>query len=185
MRLPAFKLSRFDVPSVLAVCRAALFAGFATEALPCDSGPLRSCVAGLFLGNVPLPLRLTSAWSIRPPSVVGPGVLRSRQRSWDFNPFAALILPCRVKRRSPSFRSRLPFDERPPRCFLFEGSAAIYVSIHQLRRSTDHGRSFRLPGLALRQAENADPGSIAPSLLPWDFPVSGLRTPDSARHGIS
>jgi hypothetical protein len=115
----------------------------------------------------------------------GPGANSDATTLLGFLPFAALILPDRVKHCFHRFRPRLPLNERPPRCFLFEGSAAIYVrSSPDSKRSTDHGHSFRLPGCALRQAEDADPGSIAPSLLPWDSPVSGIRTPESARDGI-
>jgi hypothetical protein len=55
---------------------------------------------------------------------------RIRQRSWDFSPFAALILP-QGEVMFPPLPARLPLNEHPPRCFLFEGSAAVYVLFSQ------------------------------------------------------
>ena len=153
--------------------------------VPCDRGPLWSCAAGLFLGNVPLPLAADTG-------LVDPTAFRCWSRR-DFGsdnapgilPFAAFILPDRVKRRFQPFRPRLPLNERPPRCFLFEGSAAIYV-----RCSPDwSGRPIMDVHFGFRDMPCGKPKTLilVQSRLCCCLgflPVSGLRTPESARHGI-
>jgi hypothetical protein len=99
--------SRFDVRSVPAVLGATPLRQRLTSFALTTVDRNRSCVTGLFLGGVPLsiPHGIGLVGPVGGSSCEG-RCLRVRQRSWDFKPFAALILSYRAKTGSP--RSSVP-----------------------------------------------------------------------------
>lgn len=126
-------------------------------------------------------LRRTSVWSFRPPSIFwsrryfgsdnAPGISALR----SFNPaigrsnvpIASDPACRRMNVHLDAFCSR---DRPPSMCLICQSSGRPIKDVH-----------FGFRDSPYRQAGDADPGSIAYPLLPWDFPVSGLRTPESVR----
>jgi len=159
-----------------------LFVGNRFQASPTTAGHLRSCAAGLFLGVVPLPLWQIPVWLIRPP----PFVVRRCSEPTTLLGFVSLR-----SFKSGRIRVKRFFNHFGPACrsmnvhldsFYSRDRPPSYV-LRPRKRSADHGRSFRLPGFALRPARDAILGLIALPMLSWVFPVSGFTDAHSAFAG--
>lgn len=118
-----------------------------------------------------------SVWSIDS----GCSTHSNRHRSWDFSDPSQRSSCFRVKTGSPTvFLPRLPFHRRAPRPCFFAGDRSPDLALPKIAWPINHGRLCRLPGFSCCNRMMIDLGRIAPSMLPWAFPLSGIRPPDLA-----